>query len=171
MDTIHHDPRTKQQIKDAIYDFLYRPVHQQFQNRIEDLIMRNTLLGGYTHKHFMYKGEVYNCDMTNPPIKKNRLVLSLKPDMDSYLHDLQKLNNEELPYVLGFLNRVLNASNGLSDYLLVLPESVHQPIIDFIKSCPCSTHHLSPDAIDELKSKNADSIALIKRRMLSNLLI
>lgn len=171
MDSLQHDPRTKQQIKDAIYDFLYRPVQQQFQNRIEDLIMRNTLIGGYTHKHFVYKGVVYNCDMTNPPVKKNRLMPSLKPDMDAYLKDLQRLNDEELPYVLGFLNRVLNASNGLSDYLLVLPESVHKPILEFIRSCPCSTHHLSPEAIEELKTKNEDSIALIKRRMLSNLLI
>ena len=62
MDSLEHDPRTKQQIKDALYAYLYAPVTKQFRSRIETLIARNTILGGYSHKHYVYKGTIYNAD-------------------------------------------------------------------------------------------------------------
>lgn len=171
MDKLEHDPRTKTQIKDAIYAFLYEPVQRQFKARIETLIARNTILGGYSHKHFVYKGVVYNAEVSPPPLKKNRLMPQLRNDMESFLRDQAQLNTHELPYVLGFINQVLNSSNDLTDYLRVLPESIHQPLQKLIATCPCRTTHLPEEKVDQLKAKNQESINLIKQRLVTNLII
>ena len=170
MTTLQHDPRTKQQIKDLLYSYLYAPVQKQFKNRIDNLIERNTLLGGFSHKSFLYKGTVYNCDLQALPRRNNKLIPQLKPDMDTYLNDIKHLNDTELPFVLGFINQVLNASDRISDYLRVLPESIHYPLEKFQLSCPCKKRNLTDEQVAQLKQKNSDSINLLKQRMVLNLL-
>ena len=171
MDKLEHDPRTKQQVKDALFGFLYEPVKKQFRGRLDTLVERNTLMGGYSHRHFVYKGILYNAETTVPPVKKNRLLAVLRQPMDEYLADLDKLNNNELPYVLGFINQVLNASCDLADYLRVLPESVHAPIQKLIATCPCKTMAMPEAKVEQLKTKNQEPINLMKQRLVTNLLI
>lgn len=171
MEALQHDPRTKQQIKTAIYDFLYEPVNRQLQKRLDNLIITNTMLGKFNHKSFAYKGITYSCDSERPPLKRNPLVPQLRPLMDSYLEDIKKLNETELPYVIGFINQVLNSSNGLTDYLRVFPESIHSPIQRLISQCPCHTQELTEDQVTELLKRNEQSIQLMKQRMTINLLL
>jgi hypothetical protein len=171
MEKLEHDPRTKQQIKDALYAFLYEPVTRQFKTRLDTLITRNAVMGGFTHKHFTYKGVLYNAENTMPPLKRNRLVPQLRVTMDEYLADLTRLNENELPFVLGFINQVLNASTDLADYLRVLPEAVHNPLKNLLATCPCRSTTLSEDKVESIRLKNQDTIALIKQRLVANLLI
>jgi hypothetical protein len=170
-DSLVHDPRTKQQIKDALYGILYAPVNRAFEARLNRIINRNTQLGGHTHASFMFKNVVYNCDANPLPRKQNRLLPDLVPDMNAYLADLNELNRQELPYVMGYINQVLNASNDMGDYLRLLPSSVHGPIQQLIASCPCKTARLPQETVELLQSKNQNSIDLMKRRMVNNLLL
>ena len=168
---LQHAPRTKQQIKDLLYAFLYAPVQQQFKHRLDALITRNTVIQGATHKSFIYKGIVYACDSSPVPRRMNRLAIQLVPDMDEYLADLKQLNDKEVPYVVGFINQVLNASNDLHDYLRVLPKSLHPPIQKLIDSCPYRTKKLTDAEVQEMQSRNQHYIDLVKQRMVTNLLI
>ena len=170
MEQLAHDPRTKQQVKDALYAYIYDPVKKQFKQRIDTLILRNSLLGRYSHNHFVYKGELYNAESTHPPLRKNRLIVQLKPAMDEYLKDLGELNNTELPYVLGFINQVLNSSCDMQDYLKVLPPAIHTPLNKFIASCPCKSSRLASSKVDEMVDMNSESIKLIQRRLVLNLI-
>ena len=171
MDKLEHDPRTKSQIKDALYAFLYLPVQNQFKARTEALIIRTTVMGGYSHRHFVYKGEVYNAEASPPPLKKNRLVPQLRDEMEEFLKDRNQLNDQELPYVLGFITQLLNASNDLMDYLRVLPESVHQPLNQMMASHPCRSTTLTDEKVEHIKAKNEVGINLMKQRLARNLLI
>jgi hypothetical protein len=171
MEQLQHDPRTKQLIKETLYDFLYLPVQNHFKNRLDVLIVRNTVLSGYSHKSFNYKGVNYSCDSGSPPRKWNRLLPHLKPAMDEYLFDLKQLNEKEVPFVIGFINQVLNASNDLQDYLHIFPESIHRPLEKLIASCPCQNKQLSDEKIIELREKNQTPINMMKARMVTNLLI
>ena len=170
-DTLQHDPRTKQYIKDVLYSFLYDPIEKQLKRQLDALIIKNSVLIGASHTSFMYKGTLYSIDDSRPPRKMNMLVNQLHPFMDEYLKEVKKLNNVELPYVLGFITQVLNSSNDLHDYLRVLPDSIHRPIEKIIASCPCRSKHLTEDVIESLQTKNKVSIDLIKQRMVTNLLI
>lgn len=171
MEPLQHDPRTKQQIKDALYGFIYKPVERHLKSRLDTLIVRNALATGTGHMSFHYKGEYYCCDTHPAPRKWNRLATQLRPAMNEYLDDLKALNEGELPYVLGFFNQVLNSSNDFEDYLRLLPESIHHPLQKLQASCPCRAAQLPEARVNELLVQNQIPITLIKRRMVTNLLI
>jgi hypothetical protein len=91
--------------------------------------------------------------------------------MVEYLRELEELNTIELPYVIGFINQVLNSSNCLPDYLKVFPEAIHRPIQHLMDTCPCKACTLEQSSVDSLKDNNKDTIDLIKQRLVTNLLI
>ena len=169
-DQLQHDPRTKQAIKDMLYSFLYAPVQKQFKHKLDSIIQKNTILSGYSHSSFVYKGIMYANDTNAPPRKMNRLHQQMQVEMDEYLKDLKVLNETELPYVVGFITAVLNASNDLHDYLRVLPSAVHRPIEALIATCPCRTKKLSDFDVECMQKKNHKAITLMKERMVLNLI-
>lgn len=171
MDQLHHDQLTKQQIKDGLLKLLYQPIESYFKTRIDTLIVRNTLLANYRHKSFVYKGVLYTCDAEPAPLRQNRLIPVLKNDMESYLSDVHKVFNDELPYVIGFINNTLNASPSLADYLNIFPDAVHEPIRSLLYTCPCKTPMLNNQAIQDLRKRNAKGIQLMKERLTLNLLL
>lgn len=171
MEAIQHDPTIKQKIKDVLYEFLYTPVQKQAQNKLDQIILQNCMALNSPHESFIYRGVVYAKDTAKLPRKMNRLVPQLQTQMDTYLEEMKQLNEHELPYVLGFINQVLNSSNDLHDYLRVFPPSVHQPIQDLIASCPCRTVKLPQDKVEQLQQKNQLPIDLIKKRQVINLLL
>lgn len=171
MDQLQHDPLTKQQIKDGLQKLLYQPIETHLKTRIDTLIVRNTLLGGYSHKSFVYKGTLYTCDVEPAPLKQNRLIPALKIDMENYISDVDKIFNQELPYVLGFINHTLNTSNSIADYLSIFPEAVHEPIRTLLSTCPCKTPKLNSRTIHGILHSNARGVQLMKERLTLNLLL
>lgn len=169
-DQLLHDPRTKMQIKEILYDFLYGSVQKKFTARLNKIIVKNTVMGGYSHQSFVYKGVFYCCEKTPPPRKMNRLVLQMQAQMNEYLRDTVELNTKEMPYVLGFINQVLNASNELHDYLRMFPPSVHHPVQNLINTCPCRNKKLSDENVLDITDKNQNAIDMMKQRMVINLL-
>ena len=170
MEQPQHDPRTKRMIKDVLYELLYTPIQKQFKQRLDQLIVKNAVLGGYSHKSFMYKNVLYNCDTNAMPRKMNRLVIQLQPAMNEYLKELKQLNEDEL-HVLGYITQVLNSSNELHDYLRLLPPSVHPAIQGLINTCSCRGKRLPDETVALLQEKNLGPVQLMKNRMVTNLLI
>jgi len=168
---LQHDPRTKQMIKDMLYSYMYEPVLKQFKHRLDTLITQNSVMVGATHNSLTYKGVFYSVDQSAPPRKLNRLDPRLKQQMDEYLEDLKQLNNHELPYVLGFINQVLNSSNSVKDYLDVLPTAIHQPLLKLVETCPCRHCNLTPEKVSEIQDMNKTAIQLLKQRIVTNLII
>lgn len=169
---LQHDPRTKQQIKELLYDLLYRPILQSYQKQLKNIILKNCQLQKSTHESMMYRGEVYvSMDCTTaPPRMVSPLHAQLKPEMDEYLKELSSLNSHELPYVLGYINQVLNSSNNLPDYLRLFPDSVHQPLLKLI-SYACRNPDLTDEDVETLRTRNAVPIELMKQRLVLNLLL
>ena len=165
-----HNPRTKCQLKDVLYAYLYSPVEKQFKDRLAKIIVKNTVLIKATHKSFVYRGEVYNMDLSPLPRKANRLAPELEAEMDIYLEDKKTLNEREIPFVIGFITTVLNSSNDMHDYLALLPSALHPPIQRNITSCPCRTRHLSDEEVKAIRTNNEKLIDIIKGRMTTNLL-
>lgn len=170
MEKLAHDPRTKQQIKDTLFSYLYGQVQGQFKKRLEEITLRNAQALSSPYLSFVYKGQVYSCEGEKLPRRMNKLITQLHPFMDAYLNDLKEINDKEIPFVVGFINQVLNASNDLHDYLRVLPQAVHSPIQQLIDSCPCRTKRLTDTDVQDLMIRNSGSIELMKRRMVTNLI-
>lgn len=170
MDALQHDPRTKLQIKEALYEFLYNPLMKAYKTRIDIIIVKNAMVSRSQYMSFIYKGEVYSCDASVLPRQATRLAPEFHKEMDEYLRDKAELDNKEIPYVIGFINQVLNSTNELHDYLKVLPDSVHAPIQSLIATCPCRAVKMTDTQASNLKVSNSTAISLIKQRLLSNLL-
>ena len=168
---LQHDPRTKKQIKDALYAFLYSPIEKHLKRQLDLLIVKNAVMCGHGHKSFMYKSTLYNCDDNPLPRKMNRLDHRLYLEMNEYLAEVKQLNEKELPYVIGYINQVLNASNDLCDYLRLLPDAVHRPVQYLIDTCPCKAKKMPQEAVTLLQEKNQASIGMMRRRMVTNLLL
>lgn len=168
---LQHDPRTKQQIRDEIYQYLYSGLLKHFQTRLDDIIAKNCVLVGNSDKAFTYKGETYVTEGTVAPRRCIRLNKNLFNHMDEYLKEVKYLNNYELPHVLGYIGAVLNSSNHLHDYIRLLPDSVHRPIEKLIVTCPCKSVRLTADNILEFQQRNKLSLDLMKQRMVHNLLL
>lgn len=167
-----HDPRTKQQLKDLLYHYLYDPVERRFKERLDSIIRDNCRLTHSGYDCFSYKRKVYMLDDRYlPPRQPPRLDVSLVPTMDLYLSDLIEVNGKEVPFVLGFITQVLNSSDNLHDYIRALPPSVHKPLKDIIDRCGCKTASLSELELQNLLVRNTQSINLMKQRMVLNLLL
>ncbi len=171
MDKLEHDPQAKSTIKDALYDYLYGPIIRNFKDRVETIITRNTMMGGYSHKSFIYKGKHYSADPGPMPLRSNRLVPALRAPMDEFLADQEALNSREIPLVVGFLTRLLNSSPNITDYMRVLPESVHQPLRQLMATCPCRATTLTQDRVESLVAVGEDPIRLMKERLVINLIL
>jgi hypothetical protein len=171
---LNHDPRTKMVIKDTLYEYLYEPVLASYRRKLKELIVANCKLTKTSHLSFMYRGHHYIAEGCEDPIEMGRVALlapELKGAMDEYLNDTAYLNTHELPYVLGYLNSILNLSDDLPDYLKLLPDSMHQPLKEMIASCKCKTSHLDEATVKEIREKNSVPIQLIKQRLTLNLLL
>lgn len=172
MDEILHDPRTKQQLKDAIYNHLYEPVKRSYNHKLQRIIRDNSRILRSPYESFTYRGQIYVIDAkATMPRKMNRLVPALQPLMEAYLAEVKQLNDQEVPFVMGFVNQVLNASNTFEDYLRLLPESIHGPIRAMQAACPCRTVKLTEEDIRAIQERNQLSIDLMKQRQVKNLLL
>jgi hypothetical protein len=167
-----YDPKTKKRILDGLIEHLYNPVERDFTNRLNKLIIDNSLIYGNNQRAFAYKGENYAIDKDIPlPRPLNRLDRSLYPIMDQYLKEKEELVTTELPYVVGFITQVLNASDNFPDYFKLLPESIHSVLRKLATECPCRNSQLTEKKIDEIQRKNVLPVELMKQRMVCNLLL
>lgn len=169
-DQLSYDPRSKKIIKDALYEFLYTPVEEHFQKRLDTIITGNSNLKNNSQKHLIFRGDIYATRDAGAPIRPiNFCHPDVQPLMKEYVDDLNHLNNREMPHVLNYFNKVLNSSENLVDYFKLLPESVHGPLKKL--SCPCTVELLKDDRVTEIQQQHQEAIALIKQRMVENLLL
>lgn len=122
------DPRIKQAIKQALQGHLYAPVNRRAAETLRSIIVSNTTAARYTHESFNYKGQYYSFERARLRFNNQRLVPELHLSMDEYLAEKQHLEYTEVPYVVGFFNKMLNASNSVEDYKLILPDYMHAAI-------------------------------------------
>lgn len=166
---VQNDPRTKQMIKDMLYHHIYDPVEYRLHEKLKLIMGKNRLLNHHEVDYFSYKAKVYSLDGTTMR-SAPRLDPSLHEEMQEYLKELNELNRVEIPYILNFINQALNASNDLRDYLKILPECLHQPIQELIDAHECQTERLSPEEVESFKERNANSIVMVKKRLLLNIM-
>jgi hypothetical protein len=163
-------PVTKQIIKVNLEHVMYANTKRREQTKLQEISTKNMVLCRYSHNSFSYKGEYY-CFESNPLRYKNqRLMADLQPVMDKWLDDKQNIEYNEMPFVNGFFNKVLNASNSVEDYRLLLPDCVHRAI----NLVPWGEgeifpRELSDEKIAEFKAAHANWIMLLKKRMILDL--
>lgn len=171
MHSLNHDPRTKQNIRDMLHEYLYSPLEEYFRKKRVKIIKANTIRGGFDHPHFQYKGEFYTMTEVRPSLKKNPLLPEFHAQMDDYLAEFRHIHLEEFPLTLGYITTVLNSSNHYHDYYRLLPEVLHPPLQGLATSCPYQTGVLEHDKVVEIVQKNEKIYNMIKARRVMNTLL
>lgn len=163
----------KQVIGIALNETVYAPTERRFKKQLLDIITTNCVKAGYFNHHsFSYKGEYHSFELTTPRFKTQRLVPELHPSMDAYLADKHHLEYTEKPFILGFFNRVLNASNSVLDYYELLPGCIHRPLTQLNLPAECiSPRELSDEQVEAFKLAHADWIMMLKKRMVLDLVL
>ena len=169
-DEITHDPRTKQKVFTRITEFIYKPVKESFDARLNEIVLANAKILSNGQAAFRYKGTPYYIKL---PLPKPLCDLheSLHEKLENLLTDIEEVTEGEIPKVNSYLKDVLNYSSNFPDYLKLLPETVHAPIKDMIAECPCHTSGLNSDVVESIQNRNTLPIELMKRRMVRNLLL
>jgi hypothetical protein len=166
------EPRVKQTIKNALEAAMYAPTHRRFEAKLKELLRTNTTAARYVHESFTYKGEYYSFEFTHPRFKTNRLLPELQPSMDEYLAEKKHLEYTEVPFVVGFFNKMLNASNSVHDYLQILPESLHSAIYNlFLPAEFVLPREMTDEQVEAFKEAHKDWLLMLKKRMVLELVI
>ena len=166
----YSDPGVKYRIKTAIINFLYTPAFNSLQEKLEHLIVKNTLIGKYPQKAFTYKGRYYGSGDPPKSLRMNRLVPELVDEMDEYLAESGELTEKELPYVEGYITKVLNYSNSIEIYKRLLPDYLHAIIDNTAQFIPC-LDSISDAEIESIKQNHTYPLELMAKRMALNLLM
>jgi len=162
----------KQVISLALNEAVYVPTERRFQKQLTDIITTNSAKEGFFHNSFSYKGEFYNWEFTTPRFKNQYLVPELHPSMDAYLADKKHLEYTEKPFIFGFFNRVLNASNSVLDYYELLPGCIHRPLTQLNLPAECILpREMTDEQVEAFKLAHADWIMMLKKRMVLDLVL
>ena len=107
----------------------------------------------------------------NPLIKKRirkellKIIYNSKP----YTKEIQS----ERVHISGYITNVLNSSNSLYDYLELIPKVIHKPInqiLFLLQESENKKPTLSEKEIDEILNRHEDTIILLKKRLMINLI-
>ena len=87
------------------------------------------------------------------------------------MKEKDRINNDELPFVLGYVNQVLNVSNGFEDYYKLFPSLLHPTLDKLKRDCPCRNEELPQDLIDSMLTQSQKAISMLEQRAMTNLLM
>lgn len=161
----------KSQIKDEIHRYLYGSVMEQLNKRVDLIIYKNAAILKHSHMSFNYCGEFYSCDLNKAPRIKQQLDISLHTIMEEYIKDATQLDEEESPYVMGYINQVLNSSINATNYLFLLPDALHQTIKSFYTPFEYSPDWVNNKRNNDILANNQAAISMIKQRLVLNLIM
>lgn len=161
----------KKIVREHLYAFLYSPMDHKLDQKLKSIIMRNTNALASSHASFVYRKELYVLnDKEKLPRVANRLSNALHEEMNEYLEQVSLINIKEKPYVMGFIDRALNAADDLHDYFRLMPEPLHQPLKTLSEVFPPGNGKLSDDEVETFLKTNNDGIEKVKSRLVRNLI-
>lgn len=153
-----------------IFNHLYGPALAYENTVLAELILKNALLIQSTHRSFSYKGIDYSIDETPVPLRRNRLHPDFREKMDKWIEDRKAVLDYEQVYVKSYITSALNITDNLTDYFKLFPSSLHM-ILQSESSFPTTGEKaLSPETVEEFKTKFKTGLDLLKRRLIQNLI-
>lgn len=155
-------------IKQNVEGFLFKPTQEAFDKELKQIAVTNALINKAPHIAFTYKNGLYCGGHLPVPKPYFRLSSELRPRMDALLNEIMAIDSFEKPIVTGFVTACLNHSENYFDCFKLLPECVHDPIRSALRNLS-GEPTISDQAIKEIMSKHPTAVALIKKRVLLNL--
>lgn len=170
-----NDAFYKSQIKEKILNILYLEPKQDLINEIREIVKKNLKIQNIypqIHKDYYIYFRGQRWFNNNYPIPVNSystiyvdLDKSFTKEMLILTDELNLLDDEE-KIIASFLNQLLNNLNTLKDILHFIPKQLHKEI----PYTPYTPSVLKKYQIKNLEEKYSDYIAVLNKRILTNLL-
>lgn len=162
------DPTKKYNVRLMLEEFIYKPAETQLEKKLNAIMNSHSIDDPHRSMAFMFKGQVYAPKDYRSPGKITLLSRRLYPNMEEWLKETNKLQ-EEKTKASNYLTCILNEAKNLADLQALLPECLH-PGLGIIGSANLSSL-LTPEHIEAVNHQHTDSIQMIKERLVLNLLI
>lgn len=133
------DKSVRPQIRHALMLHLYYQENEASRQTLREIIQENCAIEAHTLFGFHYMFMWYDLGSvpgagysTSPPGRGVHIPLhrSLHERMDTWLANKRKVEREEQHIVTGYFTAVLNTSDSAHDWLKLIPDEVHKPILD-----------------------------------------
>lgn len=161
----------KQDVKNAILTFLYEPVSKGFHQEIVEVVRANIVKTKSSQIGFMYRGEWFTTDYRKLyPRRKQRLHKDLVSQMDGILERRKAVYDVEVPYVNGYITKVLNTSDSVEDFIALFPQALSKPIKESTVAITRKPAKHSDEFVQAFLQENAKSLEYLKTRLVLNLL-
>jgi len=168
---MNDDPKFKWDLMQGMLHQLYQPFMDMQRRELKEITVQNSLLHKNNQLCFRFKGEEFRIEHQRDVRRLNSLHESLQPRMKEWMALQAQVKNEERPYVENALTQVLNSSESIEDYYLLLPDALHPILNDFRPIAPPLGPQLTDQQLDDLRLKNQKGIGFMKSRMVMNLLL
>lgn len=124
-------PTSRLAVKNTLMASLYDPFDRYFNREMEELAIRNCLIGTHQHKSFVHKTVLYLYEKPQKGAHTTpRLHKELVPRAERLIQEKHEIETMEKPLSADYIISMLMRSKYISDYFALLPEYLHQPLID-----------------------------------------
>jgi hypothetical protein len=175
---IHNNGSMRLKLRDDLYSIVYERGNFRLRERLDEIIKKNVLYTRQPYEAFTYKGEFHSIGVLDPKakpsatyeIKRQFLHDSLRPAMDLWLADRNKVQEMEGPLVQAAISSVLASTKHVDSYMQLLPPFLHSRLREEQDRCSCVVEPISDDRKAELIRKYGKYINLIRERQVLYLL-
>lgn len=161
----------RSQLLAMIDEHLYGNSRLRFFEMLSDIIFRNSRLYNNTQQCLSYKEEFFIIgDKTKrQPYPMNVVHKDLRDEFKSYITEVKALELEKA-LVTGFIQKIMFFTNKETDYLRILPVSLHGLVAKVSGHLDTQETDLRAADVLEFQEENARYIGLMKTRMAYNLI-
>jgi len=162
------DPTKKYNVRLMLEEFIYKPAETKLEKKLNAIMNSHSIDDPHRSMAFMFKGQVYAPKDYRSPGKITLLSRRLYPNMEEWLKETNKLQ-EEKTKASNYLTCILNEAENLADLQALLPECLHLGLGSIGSNSRSSL--LTSEHIETVNHQHTDSIQMIKERLVLNLLI
>lgn len=170
------DRFAKIKLRDSLLQTVYDIWESRLASRMDELIMSNSLLNPSMDFCLRLRGVCHwHTSVADAPADyypRNKLHSSLKDHAHVWMEDHTEVTSEKR-LVSHSLSAVLAASNRIEDYLLLLPESLHEITKSYqaMLGDPAVHKQISAAAIQQLQFIHRPYLALMGQRYVLSLIL
>ncbi|MBO6279778.1 MAG: hypothetical protein J6N20_20515 [Pseudomonas sp.] len=164
----------RKNILSHLQQFVYGPFDDFYERELTEIVeLNDAQLGGRTYR-FRYMGEIFdqpNIRVTGKRPKVYPLFPEFHERLQKVLDEKRLIDDNERPFVMNYLTRVLTRAPDTVSAITALPCVLRRPFAQFIKDNNLEAKELSIDETGEAVGACEKSLALLKQRLMLNLLL
>lgn len=169
---MNRDPLFHKKLLDALMNALFTKPKIMMSGQLMTLVTKNSALFNSTHRGFIYKTTYYG-EPLRPPVRMAQispLHASLVPEFQEWQNKRALLCANEDTYVRGYFQAVLLRARTESDFMRLLPDSLHNLLRHFREHFLPESEAMTDEQVIEFGQKNQQYLNMVKQQLALNLL-